>query len=136
MKKVTLLLSLFILACCTLKAQDSLQLYVGKYKFPEGSVVAEISVILEDGKLSLNSAMGNAALEKTGEDQFSITQYGGTATFTRNQLKKITGIHIEAMGAILDGNKEETKSLFKKSETPMRFPIPKMPMENILLVTE
>jgi hypothetical protein len=136
MKKVTLLFSLLVLAFCGLKAQDSLQLYVGKYKFPEGSVVTEISVVLEDGKLSLNSAMGNAALEKTGEDEFSITQYGGVATFTRNQLKKITGIHIEAMGAILDGTKEETKSLLRKSESPMRFPMPKMPMTNILLVEE
>jgi hypothetical protein len=113
MKKIFLLFALFIFSGVALYAQDSLKVYVGKYKFPEGSVVPEIEVILENGALSFKSAMGTTPVERNGGDEFSIPAYSGTATFTRNEAKKITGLHIEASGTVLDGvlveNKPDTK---------------------------
>ncbi len=113
MKKIFLLFALFIFSGVALYAQDSLKVYVGKYKFPEGSVLPEIEVILENGALSFKSAMGTTPVERNGGDEFSIPAYSGTATFTRNEAKKITGLHIEASGTVLDGvlveNKPDTK---------------------------
>ena len=53
--------------------------------------------------------MGNAELEKAdGIDQFTIPSYQGTASFFRNESKKVSGVHIEVMGRVLDGDKEAT----------------------------
>ncbi len=46
----------------------TLSQYVGKYKFPEGSVVAEVVVKLENGALTMESSAGVSALEKQGDD--------------------------------------------------------------------
>ncbi len=129
MKKVTLFLSLFIAVCFSLKAQDSLQQYVAKYKFPDGSAVTEVTVALENGILMVNSAMGNAALEKTTTfDQFTILAYNGTVIFTRNETKKVTGIKIEVMNISLEGTREESAggSDYERMRIP-RLPLPKMP---------
>lgn len=109
MKKIIALLIICIFSGVALYAQDSLKTYVGKYKFPEGSVVAEIEVIIENGALVFKSSMGNTAVERNNGDEFSIPAYSGTATFTRNDAKKITGLHIEAGGTVLDGNLVENK---------------------------
>lgn len=109
MKKIFFLLAISIFTGIALYAQDSLKVYVGKYKFPEGSVVPEIEVILENGALSFKSAMGTTPVERNGGDEFSIPAYSGTATFTRNEAKKITGLHIEASGTVLDGVLLESK---------------------------
>jgi hypothetical protein len=129
MKKFTLLFSLFIAVCFSLKAQDSLQQYVAKYKFPEGSAVTEVTVALENGALMVNSAMGNAALDKTGADQFTMPAYNGTVVFTRNEAKKITGIKIDVMNISLEGTREESAggSDYERTKMPSRFPLPKMP---------
>jgi hypothetical protein len=128
MKKVTLLLSIFIAICFSLKAQDSLQQYVAKYKFPDGSVVTEVTVALENDALMVNSAMGNAALEKTDTDKFNMPAYNGTVVFTRNEAKKITGIKIEVMNISLEGTREESAGggSYERERMP-RFPLPKMP---------
>jgi hypothetical protein len=109
MKKIIFLLAICIFSGVALYAQDSLRVYVGKYKFPEGSVVPEVEVFLENGALFFKSNMGNTAIERNGGDEFSIPAYSGTATFTRNEAKKITGLHIEAQGTVLDGTLVEPK---------------------------
>ncbi len=90
-------------------APDStLQQYVGKYKFPEGSVIADVVVALESGALSMSSSAGTSPLEKQqGEDIFTITQFQGTAKFNRDANKKIIGVSINAMGYVLEGTKAE-----------------------------
>ena len=52
-------LSLFILfGFITVNAQtDSLQQYTGKYKFPDGSPVAEITMAVDNGLLMASSAL-------------------------------------------------------------------------------
>ena len=89
------------------KDTAALQQYVGKYKFPEGSVVAEVVVALEGDGLTMSSSAGTSALEKKGDDLYVIVQFQGTAKFNRNADKKIIGISIEAMGYQLEGTKTD-----------------------------
>src|SRR5574343_696541 len=79
---------------------------LGEYKFADGTPVAEVTVALENGVLVMNSAAGSSTLEKTGEDTYVITQFQGTAKFTRNDSKVVTGVTILAMGYELVGTKE------------------------------
>lgn len=79
--------------------------FIGKYTFPEGSVISEVEVVEEKGKLSMSSSAGTSALEKQGEDTYTIVQFQGTAKFLRNAEKKVMGVSIVAMGYILDGVK-------------------------------
>lgn len=105
------LMLLFLLSGSFFMAQaqqdSTLQAYVGKYKFPEGSVVSEVSVSLDNGALSMASSAGTSALEKIGEDLYSITQFQGTALFRRDANKKVIGVSIKAMGYELEGTKTE-----------------------------
>jgi hypothetical protein len=91
---------------------------VGKYKFAEGSPVTEVTVVLENGVLMMNSQAGSSTLEKSAEDVYVITQFQGTAKFTRDESKKVTGVTILAMGYELVGTKEPADTLtfsFKKA---------------------
>ncbi|MBI2284743.1 MAG: hypothetical protein HYU71_13600 [Bacteroidetes bacterium] len=85
--------------------------YVGKYVFPEGSVVPDVTVSIEDGALVMASSQGNSSLEKQGEDLYTIVQFQGTAKFNRDANKKIIGVSINAMGYQLEGIKGETKTI-------------------------
>lgn len=85
--------------------KPNLEEYVGKYVFPDGSPVPEIEIALIEGNLTIVSQSGNASLSKLGVDSFSIVEYGGTAVFRRGDDKKVNLVHIEVMGAILDGTK-------------------------------
>ncbi len=104
------LFSLFALTLVFLaQAQQdtTLQQYTGKYKFPEGSVVTEVTVSLEKGVLYSSSVMGSSELRKTAEsDVFEIVAYNGTATFKRTE-GKITGLHILVGDIIMEGTKSE-----------------------------
>ncbi len=107
MKKM--LLSLFVLcAVITVNAQtDSLQQYTGKYKFPDGSPVTEITVALDNGLLMASSAMGTTELKLTSTvDVFEIAVYGGTATFRRKE-GKISGVQVTVGDINMEGEKTE-----------------------------
>lgn len=80
MKKLMMLcLLLSTVAFVQAQTKDStLQDFVGKYKFPEGSIVTEVVVSMEGEGLVMSSSVGNSILVKTGEDLFSITAYDGT----------------------------------------------------------
>mgnify|MGYP003042712465 CR=1 FL=1 len=85
---------------------DSLQEYIGKYKFPEGSVVTEVTVTIENGILFAASVMGSSELRKIEKDIFEIVAYAGKATFKRNEEAKLNGVKIEVEDLILEGTKE------------------------------
>lgn len=112
MRKFIIVLSALLLSVAGF-SQDapapdsSLQQYTGKYKFPEGSVVAEISVIIDGGGLVMTAPMGSSPLEKKEEDVFFITQFEGTAKFNRDASRKVTGVIINAMGFVLEGTRTE-----------------------------
>jgi hypothetical protein len=52
------------------------------------------------------STAGTSALAELGRDSFSIVEFSGTAVFKRGDDKKVNGVHIEAMGYVLDGQKQ------------------------------
>jgi len=99
-------------------AQDkdtTLQDFVGKYKFPEGSIVAEVSVSMEGEGLVMGSSIGTSTLVKIGEDLFSITAYDGSAQFKRDTNKKVIGVSINAGGYALEGTKSDGIAVTKSS---------------------
>jgi hypothetical protein len=104
-------------------AKDStLQHYVGKYKFPDGSVVAEVTVALVDGALEMSSSAGTSALEKQeGEDLYTIVQFQGTAKFVRDANKKVIGVSINAMGYQLEGTKSDAIAFNRKNYLHQRM---------------
>lgn len=85
--------------------------FVGKYKFAEGSVIAEATITLDNGNLSVVTSYGSSPLVKQAEDVFAVTQFQGTAAFKRNDAKKVIGVNISAMGYTLEGTKEETGTM-------------------------
>ena len=105
---------------------STLQEYVGKYKFPDGSVVAEVTVALDNGALTMSSSAGVSPLEKQSEDLYTITQFQGTAKFNRDSNKKIIGVSINAMGYVLEGVKSESTLVreWKNKYADKRFLIP------------
>jgi hypothetical protein len=52
--------SSFIVSAQQTPPADSLKEYTGSYKFPEGSDVTEIKVVVENGVLWANSVKGNS----------------------------------------------------------------------------
>lgn len=111
MRKLLLLCLLAISGTLALKAQmadsTAFKEYTGKYVFPEGSQVAEMKVVLENGILFAYSDQGNSELKRIEKDIFEIVVYTGTATFKRDDKGKINGVHIEVGELILDGRKSE-----------------------------
>jgi hypothetical protein len=110
MKLSILSMAILLAASFTVQAQspqDSLQHYLGKYKFPDGSVVPEVTVTNENGVLYANSAIGSAELRKIEADNFEIVGYGGTATFKRNSDGKVVSVQIIVGDINIEGTKTE-----------------------------
>ncbi len=77
---------------------------LGKYLFPDGSVVADVTVSFVDSTLSMTSSAGTSELVKQGVDVYTIIAFQGTAQFKRDSVsKKVTGVIIDAMGYHLEG---------------------------------
>ena len=104
----TILLGVAVAAIHAQTPQDTLQHYVGKYKFPDGSVVTEVVVTVENGTLFANSAIGNAELKKIEIDVFEIVGFGGTATFKRNGDGKVDRVQIIVGDVNMEGSKTES----------------------------
>lgn len=86
---------------------DSLDQYVGKFRFPDGSPVSEISVVLENGILTGTSAMGNSEFRKTDtKDVFDVVAYSGTATFRRGEDGKVKMLRIQVQDIDMEGTIE------------------------------
>jgi hypothetical protein len=113
MRKVTLVLLAMLAAGFVHAQQDTtLQQYTGKYKFPDGNPVTEMTVIIENGVLYANSAMGSSELKKKEEDVFEIVVYSGVATFKRNpETKVVNAVKIEAGDLVMEGTKSEGGSI-------------------------
>ena len=133
MKKISLLLSmgicfLSVVHAQTAPADSTLKQFVGKYVFPEGSVITGVTVALENGALTMSSSAGVSALVKKEEDLYEITSFNGTAKFKRDDNKKIIGVTVDARGYLLEGVKAEggsfnttSQNTFKRSITAFRF---------------
>ncbi|MEO7982838.1 MAG: hypothetical protein ABI688_02030 [Bacteroidota bacterium] len=105
----------------TLNAQtDSLQQYTGKYKFPDGSPVAEITVTVDNGLLMASSTMGSTEFKPTSTaDVYEVVAYSGTATF-RKKEGKVTGLQILVGDLIMEGVKSEGLN-YNVSASPLLF---------------
>jgi len=111
MKRILFSVVLTVMACCAVHAQDTLHQYVGKYTFPDGSVVPGVEVLFDNGALTMNSTAGTSPLQLLGPDSFNIVNFSGYAVFRRNDHKKIAVVHIEASGYVLEGPKDSTTGL-------------------------
>ena len=112
MKKI--LLSLFIAFSVTAvfaQTDSTVKEYTGRYIFPEGGIVPDVTVVLEGDQLSMISSAGTSSLTKLGIDSFTIVEFSGIAVFKRSDANVINGVHIEAAGYIMDGAKEEVKGI-------------------------
>jgi hypothetical protein len=100
-----------LIACCltgfAAAAQDTTyKEMVGKYKFPAGSIIDEANVTLENAVLTMSSSAGTSVLERIKGDSFNVVTFSGTCVFKRNEANKVTGVHVDASGYILDGVKD------------------------------
>lgn len=88
--------------------------FIGKYSFPVGSVVPQVEIVGDSlSALTMNSEAGSSPLVHTEGDNFEITSFSGTASFKRNDTtRQVIAIHIEAMGYILDGEKDKNGTGF------------------------
>jgi len=80
--------------------------FVGRYVFPEGSVVPDVTVASSGDALTMTSAAGSSVLTDAGRDTFTIVEFSGLAIFKRGEDKIVNGGHIEAQGYVLDGQKQ------------------------------
>jgi hypothetical protein len=92
-------------------SDSTLKEYVGKYVFAQGSVVPDVTVAIENGELTMASTAGVSPLVKKDVDIYEISAFQGTAKFTRDANKKVTGITIDARGYLLEGTKSDGASL-------------------------
>lgn len=107
MKKVFLSLVMMFGFIAVNAQTDTLQRYVGKYKFPDGSPVAEIAISVDNGLLMASSAMGTTEFKPTSTvDVYEIVAYGGTATFKRKE-EKIVSVQILVGDVNIEGTKTE-----------------------------
>ncbi len=110
MKK--LLLSLLVIVSfltANAQADTTLQKFTGKYKFPDGSPVTEITVAVDkEGTLTASSAMGTTELKKTDtENVFEVVAYSGIATFKKNAEGKVISVQIVVGDLNIEGTKTE-----------------------------
>lgn len=108
--KMFLFAFLFVAGCSLtgFSQKDSTHFdYLGKYNFPSGSVVPMVEVTGDSlTALTMYSEAGTSPMKYEGVDSFSIINFNGSAAFRRHDSsRQIIGIHIEAMGYVLDGEK-------------------------------
>jgi len=115
MKKLLLLLfalsGTFILSAQQTPKSDSLTEYIGKYKFPDGSEVTEIRIVVENGVLWAKSDKGDSELKRIEKDSFEVVTYTGTATFKMDEKGKVNVLHIAVGDLIMDGTRSEEYNL-------------------------
>ncbi len=106
MKKIFLMAVILMGVMATVNAQTSpLKDYLGKYVFPEGSPVAEVTLTAEDTVLTLNSAMGSVAIEKKGVDTFYLAAYDAPIIFKRDANHAVITLTIVVQGMELTAQK-------------------------------
>jgi len=117
MRKLCFMTLILMGAFLSVNAQQGpLNDYLGKYVFPQGSPVAEVSLTLEDSSLVINSAMGSTPLEKKGVDSFYLAQYDALVIFKRKDGKMVESISIMVQGQELVGVKESGAVALKADE--------------------
>src|SRR5215471_2713536 len=70
--------------CCIAQDSSVYADYYGKYKMPDGMDISEVTIMWQDSSLNITSDMGNAKMDKLGEDSFHMDYQDGTLKFVRD----------------------------------------------------
>ena len=117
MKKILLMAVILVGVFATANAQTSnLKDYLGKYIFPEGSPVTEVTLTIEDTVLTINSAMGATALEKKGVDTFYLAAYDAPIIFKRGANNSVETLTIIVQGMELTATKVAASFAIKEED--------------------
>jgi hypothetical protein len=117
MKKILLMAVILVGVFATANAQTSnLKDYLGKYVFPEGSPVTEVTLTIEDTVLTINSAMGATALEKKGVDTFYLAAYDAPIIFKRGANNSVETLTIIVQGMELTATKAAASFAIKEED--------------------
>ena len=117
MKKILLMSFILVGVMATANAQSSpLKDYLGKYVFPEGSPVAEVTITAEDTVLTANSAMGAYALEKKGADTFYLAAFDAPVIFKRGADNAVESVTIVVQGMELTARKSAASFAIKEED--------------------
>ncbi|MEY3187642.1 MAG: hypothetical protein RIT41_177 [Bacteroidota bacterium] len=117
MKKILLMAAILVGVIATANAQTSpLKDYLGKYVFPEGSPVTEVTLTIEDTVLTINSAMGATALEKKGVDTFYLAAYDAPIIFKRGANNEVETLTIIVQGMELTATKVAASFAIKEED--------------------
>jgi hypothetical protein len=117
MKKFFLLASFMMGLMVTVNAQsNALKDYVGKYTFPEGSPVGEVTITVEDTVLNINGAQGSTPLEHKKLDTFYLAAYDAAIIFKRDANNAVISISIMVQGMELIGKKSAEALAYKREE--------------------
>jgi hypothetical protein len=117
MKKILLMAVILVGVFATANAQTSnLKDYLGKYVFPEGSPVTEVTLTIEDTVLTINSAMGATALEKKGVDTFYLAAYDAPIIFKRGANNSVETLTIIVQGMELTATKVAASFAIKEED--------------------
>ena len=93
---------------------SSLKDYLGKYVFPEGSPVAEVTLTVEDTVLTINSAMGATPLERKGVDTFYLAAYDAPIIFKRGSNNAVETLTIVVQGMELTAKRAAASYAIKE----------------------
>ena len=117
MKKILLMAAILVGVIATANAQTSpLKDYLGKYVFPEGSPVTEVTITAEDTVLTINSAMGSSPLEKKGVDTFYLAAYDAPIIFKRGANNAVETLTIIVQGMELTATKVAASFAIKEED--------------------
>jgi hypothetical protein len=117
MKKIFLMAVILMGVMATANAQtSSLKDYLGKYVFPEGSPVTEVTLTAEDTVLTINSAMGSTPLEKKGVDTFYLSAYDAPIIFKRGAGNSVETLTIIVQGMELTAKRTATTYAIKEED--------------------
>ena len=117
MKKILLMAFILMGVMATANAQTStLKDYLGKYVFPEGSPVTEVTITAEDTVLTINSAMGSTPLEKKGTDTFYLAAYDAPIIFKRGANNSVETLTIIVQGMELTATKVAASFAIKEED--------------------
>ena len=117
MKKILLMAVILVGVMASANAQTSpLKDYLGKYVFPEGSPVTEVTITAEDTVLTINSAMGSTPLEKKGVDTFYLAAYDAPIIFKRAADNAVETLTIIVQGMELTAKRTATTFALKEED--------------------
>jgi len=117
MKKIFLMACILMGVFASVNAQTSnLKDYLGKYVFPEGSPVTEVTITAEDTVLTINSAMGSTPLERKGVDTFYLAAYDAPIIFKRGADNAVETLTIIVQGMELTAKRAAASYAIKQED--------------------